>query len=157
MCGGGDNKVEDADTGGEKTDSKYGQAKKFDPNFKGPIKQRSCTDVICCLLFFICVLLMAACSVLGYVRGDPIKLIYPTDSDSDGNLCGYGDYASKPNLMFFRPAGCAKMGVGVITFGCPASGVCDQLYKHVLRIPGDAGPGDSSGGNANVREEQDAV
>ncbi|XP_067661086.1 choline transporter-like protein 2 [Haliotis asinina] len=122
MCGGGDNKVEDADTGGEKSDSKYGQAKKFDPNFKGPIKQRSCTDVICCLLFFICVLLMVACSVLGYVRGDPIKLIYPTDSD--GNLCGYGDYASKPNLMFFDLLECAKMGVGVITFGCPTPQVC---------------------------------
>ena len=24
----------------------------------------------------------------GYTRGDPVRLLYPTDSD--GNLCGYG-------------------------------------------------------------------
>ena len=26
-----------------------------------------------------------------YVRGDPVRLLYPTDSD--GNVCGVGDYA----------------------------------------------------------------
>jgi len=33
-----------------------GKAKSFDPDFKGPIKSRSCTDILCCLLFFVFIL-----------------------------------------------------------------------------------------------------
>ncbi|XP_050389087.1 choline transporter-like protein 2 [Patella vulgata] len=116
MCGGG-TQVEDI---GE--NKKYGEPKTFDPNFNGPLKNRSCTDVLCCIIFFVFIAGMLACSILGYVHGDPIKLIYPTDSD--GNICGYGAYSNKPMLMFFDLLQCAKMGAGVITFGCPTPQVC---------------------------------
>ncbi|XP_041370710.1 choline transporter-like protein 2 [Gigantopelta aegis] len=121
MCGG--NKVDDEDNTSKSNDAnKYGNPKQYDPNFKGPLKNRSCTDIICCILFFVFVLGMAGCSVLGYMRGNPIKLIYPTDSQ--GNLCGNGAYADKPNLMFFDLLQCAKMGPNVILMGCPTPQVC---------------------------------
>ncbi|ESO92820.1 hypothetical protein LOTGIDRAFT_120296 [Lottia gigantea] len=99
-----------------------GEEKKFDPSFNGPIKNRSCTDVLCCLIFLIFVVGMVVCSALGYAHGDPTKLVYPTDSD--GNLCGSGNFADKPNLMFFDLLDCAKMGAGVIVYGCPTPQVC---------------------------------
>ncbi len=39
--------VDERDDGGPD----YGQPYKFDPDFSGPVKKRSCTDVICLLIF----------------------------------------------------------------------------------------------------------
>ncbi|KAH9496429.1 Heparan sulfate 2-O-sulfotransferase 1 [Bulinus truncatus] len=51
---------------------------------------RSCTDVICCLIFIVFLLGMAVVSIIGYARGNPVRLVYPTDSH--GNICGFGKH-----------------------------------------------------------------
>ncbi|XP_064616892.1 choline transporter-like protein 2 [Liolophura sinensis] len=94
----------------------------YDPTFKGPIKNRSCTDVICCILFFIFLAGMVACSALGFIHGNPIQLIYPTDSE--GNICGTGSKKNQPNLFFFDLLKCYQSGPGVAVQGCPTPQIC---------------------------------
>ncbi|XP_069121445.1 choline transporter-like protein 2 [Argopecten irradians] len=105
----------------EDESKKYGEARKHDPKFKGPLKNRSCTDIICCLLFLICIVAMIVCSAIGYARGNPAKLVFPTDSA--GSICGYDkSVVSKPNLMYFDLLQCSK--VQSIFLGCPTPQVC---------------------------------
>lgn len=47
---------------------------------------RSCTDTLCCILFGAMLLAMIAVSAFAIMKGDPMKLATPFDSD--GNLCG---------------------------------------------------------------------
>ncbi|KAL3871868.1 hypothetical protein ACJMK2_039840 [Sinanodonta woodiana] len=110
MCGGKE----------ENQDNKYGEAKKHNKDFKGPIKNRSCTDVICCMLFLIFVAGMVACSIAGYVRGDPVRLLYPTNSD--GLVCGVGTQVGRPNLMYFDLLKCTTVLTAIN--GCPTPSVC---------------------------------
>lgn len=125
------NKVSAAETGekkegqpGEqpKAASKYGEPAAYDPTFTGPIQNRGCTDVLCCILFFICLLGMLGVGIVGYINGDPTILLYPTDSD--GNLCGYGKYSNQSVLFFFDLLDCAKLGPAVLANGCPTPQVC---------------------------------
>ncbi|CAH1271865.1 SLC44A4 [Branchiostoma lanceolatum] len=104
----------------EGEEKKYGDPAKFDPEFKGPIENRSCTDIICCLLFIIFIAGFVAVGILAWVHGDPKLLLYPTDSQ--GNLCGNGNYATKPNLHFFNLLDCA--GFASVLDGCPTPQVC---------------------------------
>ncbi|KAK7504491.1 hypothetical protein BaRGS_00004357, partial [Batillaria attramentaria] len=94
----------------------------YDPSHKGPIKKRSCTDIICCLIFLIFVLGLLAVGAYAYVWGDPKLLLYPMDSE--GNLCGLGDKKGKENLFFFDLPQCARMGPAVFVNGCPTTQVC---------------------------------
>ena len=84
---GSSNRVEDFDRSDEE---KYGKKRDYDPEFRGPIKSRSCTDVLCLLLLLVFVGGWAAVSVYGFQNGDPERLIYP--SNSRGEICGRGDY-----------------------------------------------------------------
>ncbi|VDI13386.1 solute carrier family 44 (choline transporter-like protein), member 2/4/5 [Mytilus galloprovincialis] len=61
---------------------------KYDPNFKGPIKNRSCTDIICCLLFLIFIGGLVVVAIFAFKYGDPKLLLYPVNSNNE--LCGYG-------------------------------------------------------------------
>ncbi|XP_071155589.1 choline transporter-like protein 2 isoform X2 [Mytilus edulis] len=100
-----------------------GEKRQYDPNFKGPIKNRSCTDIICCLLFIVFFTGMIICTVIGYTRGDPYKLILPTDSK--GQICGYDAVVKdKPYLMYFDISTCAQMGAAAAVSGCPTPAVC---------------------------------
>jgi choline transporter-like protein 2/4/5 len=94
---------------------------KYDPTFKGPIKDRSCTDIICCFLFIIFIVGMVAVSIVGYARGQPYRLVYPTDSQ--GSICGVGKLKDKPFLFFFDLVTCARLGPAIIN-GCPTPQVC---------------------------------
>lgn len=96
--------------------------KDYDPSRKGPIRNRSCTDIICCLIFFIFVLGLLAVGLYAYVWGDPKTLLYPMDSD--GNLCGYGNLKGKDKLFFFDLVQCGRMGPGIFVNGCPTPQVC---------------------------------
>ncbi|KAL8568179.1 hypothetical protein ACOMHN_027702 [Nucella lapillus] len=69
----------------------------------------------------LCILGAAACSIVGYARGDPQRLVYPTDSA--GHFCGQGQNQDKPFLFFFDLLQCAKMGPSVV-LGCPTPQVC---------------------------------
>jgi len=48
--------------------------------------ERSCTDVLMCLIFFVFFLGMFATAGYGYSQGNPMRLITPFDSA--GNQCG---------------------------------------------------------------------
>uniref|UniRef100_A0A4W5P309 Choline transporter-like protein n=1 Tax=Hucho hucho TaxID=62062 RepID=A0A4W5P309_9TELE len=64
----------------------HSEPRKYDPTFKGPIYNRGCTDIVCCILFIICILGYVAVGILAWSQGDPRKVIYPTDSR--GQFCG---------------------------------------------------------------------
>ncbi|CAG5121002.1 unnamed protein product [Candidula unifasciata] len=120
-CGGADINNESA-AATSSASSKYGEPKQFDPDFHGVHKSRSCTDVICCIIFVVFLLGMIVCSIFGYARGNPVKLVYPTDSF--GNLCGQGQFTDKKFLFFFDILKCAQTGAAVISLGCPTPQVC---------------------------------
>ncbi|CAL1544616.1 unnamed protein product [Lymnaea stagnalis] len=115
-AGGGDMTV------GDVNQRKYGEAKKFDPQFKGPMQNRSCTDVVCCFVFSVFITAMIVCSIVGYAKGNPVKLIYPTDSY--GNVCGEDNFKDKKYLVFFDILKCAQAGLAVATIGCPTPQIC---------------------------------
>ncbi|XP_046368399.2 choline transporter-like protein 4 isoform X3 [Haliotis rufescens] len=94
----------------------------YDPSFKGPIKKRSCTDIICCILFLAFVAGQVVVGFYAYAYGDPTLLLYP--QDSEGNLCGIGSMRGKTDLFFFDLTECGRMGPGVFINGCPTPQVC---------------------------------
>lgn len=57
-------------------------------NFRGPIGNRSCTDVLCMLLFVVFLVGWAAIATFAVLNGNPMRLVYP--SDSKGQICGTG-------------------------------------------------------------------
>ncbi|GAB1597590.1 Hypothetical predicted protein [Argonauta hians] len=118
MCG----NTDEEDTTDSGYSSKYGPPIAYDPEFRGPVKSRNCTDVFCCILFVICIAAMVGVSVFGFIHGDPRRLLYPTDSR--GNICGYGEFADRPKLVFFDLLTCSKMGKDVESLGCPTPQVC---------------------------------
>ncbi|ESP04362.1 hypothetical protein LOTGIDRAFT_136300, partial [Lottia gigantea] len=99
-----------------------GKPVKYDPSFNGPIKNRSCTDIICCLVFIIFIFGLAVVAYFAFAYGDPKLLLYP--QDSEGNLCGYGNMRGKDHLFFFDLVKCGRMGPGVFVNGCPTPQVC---------------------------------
>ncbi|KAL3184063.1 hypothetical protein MRX96_006174 [Rhipicephalus microplus] len=84
----------------------YGEPRKFDPSFKGPLKNRSCTDIICLFLFVFFLFGWAIVAFFAYRSGNPERLIYPTDSQ--GNICGQPPYEDKQYLFFFDITQCLK-------------------------------------------------
>ncbi|XP_041482153.1 choline transporter-like protein 2 isoform X1 [Lytechinus variegatus] len=103
---------------------KYGTPKKYDPSFHGPIENRSCTDVICCILFIAAVGGMLAVGVLGWMNGDPMRLIHPTDSL--GQVCGVDENVKNASYLFyFDLLECfLNIPLTVINFGCPTPKIC---------------------------------
>lgn len=53
---------------------------------KEMITQRSCTDALCCSIFFVFILAMVGVSVFAFKQGEPMRILTPFDSD--GNECG---------------------------------------------------------------------
>ncbi|XP_036427411.1 choline transporter-like protein 2 isoform X2 [Colossoma macropomum] len=102
---------------------KHGDSRTFDPNFKGPIYNRSCTDVLCCLLFILALLAYFAVGLLAWSQGDPRKVIYPTDSR--GQFCGQigTPLEKKPLLFYFNIMKCASPLV-LLEFQCPTTQIC---------------------------------
>ncbi|XP_054896790.1 choline transporter-like protein 2 isoform X3 [Poeciliopsis prolifica] len=107
----------------KQADSKYGESRKFDPNFKGPIRNRGCTDILCCLLFILFLFGYFAVGILAWSQGDPRKVIYPTDSR--GQFCGQAGTAleKKPLLFYFNILKCASPLV-LLEFQCPTPQIC---------------------------------
>lgn len=113
-----------------------------DPQFRGPLARRSCTDVICLLFFFVFLIAfgfagyygefkeedkqMGWWSVIGNVltaqrEGDLSRLLVPRDSD--GYQCGQdSEVRTKPYLAFFDLAKCADPLVPLN--GCPTPQTC---------------------------------
>ncbi|XP_024861851.1 choline transporter-like protein 2 isoform X1 [Kryptolebias marmoratus] len=119
-----------------------GPSRKFDPNFKGPIQNRSCTDILCCILFIIALLGYFAVGILAWSQGDPKKVIYPTDSR--GQFCGQsGTPLEKKRLLFyFNILKCASPLV-LLEFQCPTTQLCvekcpDRYLTLVKAMSGNA-------------------
>ncbi|ERE75842.1 choline transporter-like protein 2 isoform 2, partial [Cricetulus griseus] len=96
---------------------------KYDPTFKGPIYNRGCTDVICCVLFFLAIVGYVAVGIVAWTHGDPRKVIYPTDSQ--GQFCGQKGTKNenKPFLFYFNIVKCASPLV-LLEFQCPTPQIC---------------------------------
>ncbi|KAL6455748.1 hypothetical protein MHYP_G00355990 [Metynnis hypsauchen] len=85
-----------------------GETQTFDPNFKRPVDDRSCTDVPCCGFFILALLgYIVVTAVAGY-QGDLWKLSHPRDSS--GQKCGQigTPLEKKPLLFFFDIKKCAN-------------------------------------------------
>ncbi|XP_040891790.1 choline transporter-like protein 2 isoform X2 [Toxotes jaculatrix] len=100
-----------------------GESRKFDPSFKGPIHNRGCTDILCCILFILALLGYFAVGILAWSQGDPRKVIYPTDSK--GQFCGQAGtkLEKKPLLFYFNILKCASPLV-LLEFQCPTTQLC---------------------------------
>ncbi|XP_022615252.1 choline transporter-like protein 5-B isoform X2 [Seriola dumerili] len=103
--------------------SYYGEPRKFDPNFRGPVHNRSCTDVVCCVIFVIVILGYIALGTVAWIHGDPRKVVYPTDSH--GQFCGQKNTpnANKAILFYFNMLKCANPAV-LINLQCPTTQLC---------------------------------
>ncbi|KAJ6641805.1 Choline transporter-like 2 [Pseudolycoriella hygida] len=103
----------------------------YDKNFKGPLSKRSCTDVICLLIF---IAFLACWGVVGYYaikNGDIDRLLVPTDSQ--GRKCGVdSEVISKPYLVFFNLEKCIDPLVPIN--GCPTPQVCVEKCPDTLFI-----------------------
>ncbi|XP_060092713.1 choline transporter-like protein 2 isoform X2 [Heteronotia binoei] len=102
---------------------KHGTPQKYDPTFKGPIYDRGCTDIICCILLMVAVAGYVAVGVVAWSQGDPRKVIYPTDSR--GQFCGQAGTPNenKPYLFYFNIMKCASPSV-LLEFQCPTTQIC---------------------------------
>ncbi|XP_014389996.1 PREDICTED: choline transporter-like protein 4 [Myotis brandtii] len=103
-----------------------GKPVKHDPSFRGPIKSRGCTDVICCVLFLLFLLGYTALGIVAWVYGDPRQVLYPRNST--GAYCGMGANKDKPYLLYFNIFSCvlATNIIAVAEHGlqCPTPQVC---------------------------------
>ena len=83
-------------------------------------KSRSCTDILCILLFIVFIGGWVGVGVIGFMSGDPEQLVFP--SNSQGEICGRGDYQDKPALFFHDPIKCVSV---TAVFGCSTPQVSD--------------------------------
>ncbi|XP_063707437.1 choline transporter-like 2 isoform X3 [Culicoides brevitarsis] len=94
---------------------------RYDPTFKGPLAKRSCTDIICLLIFIIFLCGWGFVAYFAYQHGDLNRLLVP--SDSSGLRCGVdSEVLHKPYLLFFDLSKCADPKVPLT--GCPTPQVC---------------------------------
>lgn len=103
----------------------------YNPSNRGPIKNRSCTDVLCLLIFFAFCGGWVVVAIYAFANGNPMTLIYP--SNSDGNICGRGEFIDKPNLLFFDLTKCFR--VTALSFGCPTKQVCVAKCPEEIASP----------------------
>ena len=68
----------------------------------GPIAERSCTDIICCLIFIVGIVGFIGGSWYGWTKGDPAQLFIGWDSD--GNGCGLSEATKDYPYLYFSEA-----------------------------------------------------
>uniref|UniRef100_A0A8C7W8X3 Choline transporter-like protein n=1 Tax=Oncorhynchus mykiss TaxID=8022 RepID=A0A8C7W8X3_ONCMY len=98
----------------------------------GPICNRSCTDLFCCVIFVIVILGYIALGTVAWLQGDPRKVIYPTDSY--GQFCGQKGTpnAKKSTLFYFNILKCANPAV-LINLQCPTTQVFITYWSNDIR------------------------
>uniref|UniRef100_A0A8K9X1E6 Choline transporter-like protein n=1 Tax=Oncorhynchus mykiss TaxID=8022 RepID=A0A8K9X1E6_ONCMY len=101
----------------------FGEPRNFDPSFRGPIHNRACTDVLCCVIFVIVILGYIALGTVAWIHGDTRKVVYPTDSH--GQFCGQQGTpnTNKAILFYFNILQCANPAV-LINLQCPTTQLC---------------------------------
>jgi len=98
----------------------HGEALEVAGRPQGPVKARSCTDILCLGLFLACLAGWAGVAVIGFQHGKPEQLIYPTNSL--GEVCGRGDNEAKPSLFFHDLMKC--LNLAALVDGCHTPQVC---------------------------------
>ena len=69
----------------------------------GPVVERRCTDILCCILFLVFLVAMFGIGVYGFQHGDPKLVLYPYDSS--GNQCGTPDSSTDSyNYVYYAAA-----------------------------------------------------
>jgi choline transporter-like protein 2/4/5 len=92
----------------------------YDPSDRGPNTNRGCTDILCLLLLVVFCATWLGVAGYAFSRGNPYQLLHP--SNSNGEICGRGDQAGKPNLLFFDLSRCVRLSAALA--GCPTPQVC---------------------------------
>ena len=87
------------------------------PEFKQR-KDRSCTDILCCLLMVVFFLVWIAVAYVAFFFGKPYSVIYGTDYE--GNYCGYQCSEERPAAS-----------------NCSATSIVNKKYAHFPRITSD--------------------
>nr|KAF6383683.1 solute carrier family 44 member 5 [Pipistrellus kuhlii] len=102
---------------------KTGDTRTFDPDFKGPIAKRGCTDVLCCMVFILFIIGYIFLGLIAWVHGDPRRVAYPTDSK--GHFCGQKGTPNenKSILFYFNLLSCTSPSV-MINLQCPTTQIC---------------------------------
>ncbi|CAN9492997.1 unnamed protein product [Ophioblennius macclurei] len=107
-------------------DPKYGDPMEYDPTFNGPVHNRGCTDIICCILFMAVILAYIAVGGVAWVYGDPRHVLYA--KNSTGWFCGIGENHDRPHLFYFDLLKCATsvnlMASALNGLQCPTTQVC---------------------------------
>ncbi|KAM9685454.1 choline transporter-like protein 5 [Trichechus inunguis] len=100
-----------------------GDPRTFEPDFKGPVSNRSCTDVLCCIIFLFFIVGYILLGLVAWVHGDPRRVAYPTDSQ--GHFCGQKGTPNenKSILFYFNLLKCASPSV-MINLQCPTTQIC---------------------------------
>lgn len=87
----------------------------------GMKEDRSCTDILCCLIFLVFIVAMVGCSGYAIHNGDPERILTPFDSD--GNACGQPDQCSNDDYAMPQGTACPTAPVnsdGLIPYKVPA-------------------------------------
>ncbi|XP_058863932.1 choline transporter-like protein 2 isoform X1 [Acipenser ruthenus] len=128
---------------GESYFGKHGEPQKYDPTFKGPIHNRGCTDIVCCILFIVAIIGYFIVGIVAWSHGDPRKVIYPTDSR--GQFCGQAgtELEKTPFLFYFNIMKCASPLV-LLEFQCPTTQICVEKCpdKFMTLLKAYANPSD---------------
>ncbi|XP_050553344.1 choline transporter-like 2 isoform X4 [Spodoptera frugiperda] len=99
----------------------YGEPIRYDPNFNGPIHNRSCTDIFWLVLFVLFLGVWGYVGYYGMTHGNIEKLLAPIDTF--GARCGLdSSVKDKPYLVFFDISKCLSPGTPIV--GCPTPQVC---------------------------------
>ena len=69
--------------------------------------------------------------MLGFLYGNPDNLIYSTDSD--GNICGVGEFKEKKKLFYFDHYTCGHFGCSVFAAGCDPTSPTVRSYVFMIQ------------------------
>uniref|UniRef100_A0A8L0DQ62 Choline transporter-like protein n=1 Tax=Oncorhynchus mykiss TaxID=8022 RepID=A0A8L0DQ62_ONCMY len=111
----------------------------YDPFFSGPVRKRSCTDLICCILFLAVIAGYMVMGVLAWLFGDPRHVLFPRNST--GMFCGVGMNRDQPRMIYVDILKCATttkvMAAALGGTQCPTTQVRLKLYlyDHILPVP----------------------
>ncbi|XP_043861105.1 choline transporter-like protein 5 [Dromiciops gliroides] len=107
----------------EERSGSYGEPRTYDPEFRGPLYKRSCTDVVCCFIFIVVILSYVILGLVAWAHGDAKKVAYATDSY--GQFCGQKNTRNekKTLLFYFNTLQCANPIV-LTRLQCPTRQFC---------------------------------
>ncbi|XP_028139866.1 choline transporter-like 2 isoform X3 [Diabrotica virgifera virgifera] len=99
----------------------HGEPIPYDPDFNGPLRKRSCTDILCLMIFLVFIGAWIGIGIYAYTNGNPSTLLVPRDTL--GRRCGRDtDVLNKPYLLFHDITKCLDPSTPFT--GCKTPQVC---------------------------------